>query len=412
MNVRRLYHTARGIQGLAGTEYDSDVSPSLRRRLWLWRRGFLSRSDAIYDIDNHRVQDYITDYQRYVRTKRINGTWSVALSNKLLFHRVMQPFDDERMTVYGMVNNGSFHATDTDGARLSTDGGVQSPSSVDSPHTNNAHTDTPHADTPHTNNAAQRVVEQLECDGKLVLKWVRGGGGNNVYLCSQTEDGYRVNGEHYADAEFRSLVSNLSEYLVCEHVEQGPFPADLYPKTPNTLRLITMYDEESHEPFIAAGIHRIGTTDSEPLDNFTQGGLSAEIDLDTGELGPGARPPNAESGADVDSSSGSVSGSVSGSGSGSGQGAVSWHTTHPDTGAQIEGKHIPNWEGIRSRVLEMASSASFLPYIGWDVIVTDDDGSFSVIEANSYPGLKSIQVHGPLLTDNRVRRFYERHGVC
>ncbi|ELY99706.1 hypothetical protein C482_09482 [Natrialba chahannaoensis JCM 10990] len=397
MNVRRLYHTARGIQGLAGTEYDSDVSPSLRRRLWLWRRGFLSRSDAIYDIDDHRVQDYVSDYQRYVRTKRINGTWSVALSNKLLFHRVMQPFDAERMTVYGMVNDGSFHTADTDSARFSTDGGVQSPSSVDSPHTNNAQTnnaqtDTPHTDNAHTNNAAQRVVEQLECDddGKLVLKWVRGGGGNNVYLCSRTEDGYRVNGEHYADAEFRSLVSNLSEYLVCEHVEQGSFPADLYPKTPNTLRLITMYDEETHEPFIAAGIHRIGTTDSEPLDNFTQGGLSAEIDLETGTLGPGARPPNAESS----------------------RNSVSWNTTHPDTGTQIEGERIPNWEAIRSRVLEMASTASFLPYIGWDVIVTDDDGSFSVIEANSYPGLKSIQVHGPLLTDDRVRQFYERHDVC
>ncbi|ADD06826.1 uncharacterized protein Nmag_3276 [Natrialba magadii ATCC 43099] len=390
MNVRTLYHTARGIQGLAGTEYDSDVSPSLRRRLWLWRRGFLSRSDAIYDIDDHRVQDYITDYQRYVRTKRINGTWSVALSNKLLFHRVMQPFDDERMTVYGMVNDGSFHAVDTDSARLSPDGGVQSTSSVDTAQT----------DTPHTTNAAQRVVEQLECDddGKLVLKWVRGGGGNNVYLCSRTDDGYRVNGEYYADAEFRSLVSNLSEYLVCEHVEQGSFPADLYPKTPNTLRLITMYDEETHEPFIAAGIHRIGTTDSEPLDNFTQGGLSAEIDLETGELGPGARPPNAGSESDSDSVSR--------------QDAVSWHTTHPDTGAQIKGERIPNWEAIRSRVLEMATSASFLPYIGWDVIVTDDDGSFSVIEANSYPGLKSIQVHGPLLADDRVRRFYEHHGVC
>ncbi|ELZ09998.1 sugar-transfer associated ATP-grasp domain-containing protein [Natrialba aegyptia] len=391
MNVRTLYHTARGLQGLAGTEYESDVSPPLRRRLWLWRRGFLSRSDAIYDLDEESAQDYVNDYQRFVRTKRINGTWSVALSNKLLFHRVMQPFDEQRMTVYGMVTDGSFHSVDamaeqselTDGGRVvaesAGDGGVTGKSDAGDEFSRAGD---------RTHNAAQRVVERLETEGELVLKWVHGGGGNNVLLCSRSSDGYRVNGEHHTETEFRSLVANLDEYLVCEYVEQGDFPAELYPETPNTLRFITMYDEADHEPFIAAVIHRIGTSDSEPLDNFTQGGLSAAIDPETGELGAGARPPA------------------------HGGRRVSWHETHPDTGTQIEGRQVPGWQQIRDSVLEMASTASFLPYIGWDVIVTDDDGSFSVIEANSYPGLKSIQVHGPLLADDRVRRFYERHDVC
>ncbi|ELY44545.1 hypothetical protein C495_11609 [Natronorubrum sulfidifaciens JCM 14089] len=364
------------MQGLAAAERDSTTTPSLRRRLWLWRRGFLSQSDAVYDLEESTYESYVSDYQRYVRTKRINGTWSVALSNKLLFHRVLQPFDERRMTVYGMLRDGTYHSVDSRTPhREVTDGGAAS-----------APAEGRHEPASETANAAQRVVSRLEDEGRLVLKWAHGGGGNNVFLCTDTDDGYRVNDDHYTGAEFRSLVAGLEEYLVCAFVEQGSFATARYPETPNTLRIITMYDDVENEPFIAAAIHRIGTTESAPLDNFTQGGLSASIDLETGELGPGAQPST--------------------------DGRVEWHTTHPDTGTPVDGELIPGWERIRAQLLEMADACSFVPYIGWDVIVTGSDGEFRVIEANSYPGLKSIQVHGPLLADERVRRFYERTGVC
>lgn len=382
MNVRTLYNTVNGLCDLATAERESDVGRSLRRRLWLWRRGFLTRSDAVYDLEESTYRQYVSDYQRFVRTKRINGTWSVALSNKLLFHRVMHPFDDERMAVYGMIRDGTFHdidATARGNDRQLTDGGSAATVATD------LIPDVDHIADVDTYSAAQRVVERLESEARLVLKWVHGGGGNNVLLCERTAGGYLVNDDHYADAEFRSLVANLEEYLVCEYVEQGAFSADLYPPTPNTLRIITAYDETAGEPFVVAAIHRIGTAVSEPLDNFTQGGLSAEIDRETGELGPGALPPIG--------------------------GEITWHAEHPDTGVPIEGRRVPGWARIRARILELADACSFVPYVGWDVIVTDD-GQFVVLEANSYPGLKSIQVHGPLLSDDRVRRFYERRGVC
>ncbi|WP_246999670.1 sugar-transfer associated ATP-grasp domain-containing protein [Halosolutus gelatinilyticus] len=397
MNVRELYRTAKGLQGLASTEFESDGARSLRRRLWLWRRGFVSPSDAVYDLTESTYEDYLTDYQRYVGTRGINGTWSVALSNKLLFHRVMGPFDDYRMAVYGMLRDGAIHPVDgpstapespTAGREL-TDGGRAVPASngADSETVaGSADGDRGPSAASATRNAAQRVVERLDDEGALVLKWVRGGGGNNVLLCERTDDGFLVNGDRYPETAFRSLVADLDEYLVCEFVEQGSFSAGFYPTTPNTLRVITMYDDEAGEPFVAAAIHRMGTAESEPLDNFTQGGLSAAIDRETGALSAGARPP-------VD-------------------GEVEWHSAHPDTGTQIEGERVPGWSRIRDRLLEIADVCSFVPYVGWDVIVTGEDGEFTIIEANSYPGMKSVQVHGPLLADDRVRRFYERRGVC
>ncbi|WP_436935602.1 hypothetical protein [Halovenus marina] len=54
--------------------------------------------------------------------------------------------------------------------------------------------------------------------------------------------------------------------------------------------------------------------------------------------------------------------------------------------------------------------ALLTPYIGWDVVVADTDGSFQVVEANSSPDVIN-QTHEPLLTDDRVVRFYEYHDV-
>ncbi|WP_276257051.1 sugar-transfer associated ATP-grasp domain-containing protein [Halomontanus rarus] len=380
MNVRELYASIKGVQHLVETERDtqSDLSEPLRRRLWLWRRGFLTQSGVLYGLEESNYREYVTDYQRFVRTKRINGTWSVALSNKLAFHWLLQPFDDHRMTVYGMLRDGSFHGIDSlQPPQAIGDGGTRTRTRT---RTQNQAPNRTHRDGP------DWVVDRLEDEKRLVLKWVQGGGGNNVLLCSRVDGGYRVNGEHLSEAAFRSRLADLEEYLVCEFVEQGWFPAELYPETPNTIRIVTMYDRAAGEPFVAAAIQRMGTADSEPMDNFSQGGLTAEIDVETGALGPGAQLPY--------------------------DGDLEWHAAHPDTGTRIEGAQIPGWSTAVSRILELAETYSYIPYIGWDVVVTGPDGEFKILEGNSYPGLKSIQVHGPLLTDDRVRRFYERHGVC
>lgn len=380
MDVRDRYLTAKGVQSLIETEQETapDSKP-IRRRLSLWRRGFLSRSDVLYDFESHDYEDFVTDYERFVHTKKINGTWSVALSNKLFFDWLMRPYEDHQMTIYGLIRDGTFHERSTihQSGPVAADGsGTLSPNSEMEVNTGDD-----------THNAGQWIANRLDQEEKLVLKWVNGGGGNNVLLCSRTTDGYEINGTHHSRTALASRVNDLENYLVCEYVEQGSYSAEFYPNTPNTLRLITMYDDEAKEAFIGAAIQRIGSTAAEPIDNFDQGGLNAEIDVETGTLGPGVQLPKGDT-------------------------RLTWHTSHPDTGAQIEGIEIPAWESIRERICELASDHPQIPYVGWDLVITDDEGSFKIIEANSYPGLSSIQIHGPLLTDDRVRRFYERHGVC
>ncbi|WP_129115742.1 sugar-transfer associated ATP-grasp domain-containing protein [Halegenticoccus tardaugens] len=377
MNIRNVYLSTRKLYELIEEEVTSlstyERSPS--RRLWLWRRGFLSKSDFLYDLDESTYRRYVSDFERFVRTKRINGQWAIALDNKLFFHRMLEPFAEHRPAVFGMIRDGRFLPVDSLRPKTPTpDGGSPAPAEpIES------------ADESVVSAAGPRVSRLLESEGKLVLKWIKGGGGNNVLLCSWEDGEPAVNGERMGRGAFESMVEERNEYLVCEFVEQGEFGASLFPKTPNTIRIVTMYDDERGEAFAPIAIHRMGSDRSGAIDNFVQGGLNAEVDVETGELGRAVQLPT--------------------------ETTLVRHSTHPDTGAQIEGTRVPSWDSIRDRVLEMANAYPHIPYVGWDVVPTDADGGFKIIEANSYPGTNSLQVHRPLLADDRARRFYERHGV-
>lgn len=375
MNIREAYQTVNRVRNLVRDERQDgsmfDFSP--RERLWLYRRRFLSKSGVLYDFDTYEPKTYLDDYQRYVRSGRINGHWGALIDNKLAFHQILREFPSYRSTVYGLLKDGQFHVfeSDDDGA-IASDGGIE----------------LKHSPDPEPSRPSVDPVEWLEdtlSDGdRLVLKWFSGGGGNNVHFLEREDGRYLYDGTPVSDAELAKVLADLEDYLVCEFVEQDEYADELYPDTVNTIRVLTMYDENAQEAFIPIAVQRIGSSNSVPVDNFSKGGLSAEVDRETGELGAGAHYYHQDS--------------------------VTWHETHPETGARIEGTEIPGWEEIRDKLLEIANTLSHMPYVGWDIVVTGE-GEFKIIEGNSQTGVAAIQVHRPLLADDRTRRFYQRHDV-
>jgi hypothetical protein len=326
----------------------------LRRRLWLWRHGFLSQADVLYGEDGitkDNYHRYLSSYQRDL-TQRINGRWGEALENKLLFHHLLDGFPERRSTIHAHLMDGRYTPVDSEGTTSDGD-------------------------------AADRVMALLDEHHRLVLKPTYGTIGKRILMCESTGSGYRVNGEHHSAEEFATRIPDLDDYLISEFVEQAPYAASLYPDSPNTLRVLTMVDPDSGEPFVAAAAHRIGTDRSAPLDNWSRGGLSTDVSA-SGDLGSAVQYPY--------------------------DGHRERHTNHPDTGAQIAGVTIPDWPAIREDILDIAANCSQIPYVGWDVIVTDD-GEFTVIEGNNCSGVRVFQVHRPLLDDSRVRRFYEHYDA-
>jgi len=62
-------------------------------------------------------------------------------------------------------------------------------------------------------------------------------------------------------------------------------------------------------------------------------------------------------------------------------------------------------------VLDLAGHFSHLwQYVGWDIILSSE-GVPMVIEGNRATDVDIMQIHEPLLSDPRRRRFYEHHTV-
>jgi len=348
----------------------TEASLSLRERLSLWRRGFLSRESLTYDFDEYDPEEYLSSFQRQ-RAAFINEPFSAALDNKLLFYWLMAPFEDYRQDVHGLVRDGRFHdvssspagkprhlAASSDRVELGDgEGGLPDPN--------------------------ERIRDRLRAEGRLVLKPIANGGGKGISVLEHDGGSFLVDRERMSGPAFDEFVSTIENRLVCEYVEQASYAERVFPGSANTVRVVTMLDPEDEEPFIPAVRHRFGTTDSAPIDSGGDGGFSVSIDVETGRQVDGMQYH---------------------------EGIMKEDDGHPDTGEPVEGLQIPGWEEIRSQILQMARTYSYLPYIGWDIVVTDE-GDFTVIEANNCSGTRWLQTDEPLLTDSRVERFYRNHGV-
>lgn len=218
-------------------------------------------------------------------------------------------------------------------------------------------------------------------EGAIVIKRVTGGGGNGVFLCEWDGEAEAIQmyGKNGYAGEFESMRANLDRSIVTEYIDQAAYLDEIYPDTPNTMRILILNPEES-EPFIPAAAHRFGTQETGALDNFSQSGLSAEISIDEGKLSAAAqeRAP----------------------------GEVSWHDKHADTQAQIRDTEIPEWDTVKRELLDLVAPLPELRYAGWDLLATSP-GEFVILEANHFPDPDVHQVHTPLMVDDRVRDFFD-----
>jgi len=320
----------------------------LRRRVGFWRQGMTTESGLLYDLGNGRRELYLSDWAYAMRTPFINGVQNPTLDDKVVFFHTMRSIGAPTPTVHGLV----------------TERGM---AWLDGP--------------PEGEADAQRGVRALlERDGELVLKPATGGRGQGIAFLSRDGPALLVNGAPAGDAALAALLAPGT--LVCQRVRQSAWGARIFPGATNTMRLMTMWDLDAGEPFVAVATHRFGTAGSSPVDNVSRGGIAAGIALATGALTAAIGAPAVYGGARL--------------------------THHPDTGAPVAGERVPRWDEVVAGVLDACRRIAHVPYIGWDVLVGDD--RWWIIEGNHYPDTQ-VQAFGPLLADPRVRRFYERYGV-
>ncbi|WP_311173528.1 sugar-transfer associated ATP-grasp domain-containing protein [Halobellus ordinarius] len=327
--------------------YDLPVA----RRLWLYRQGFLSSRDAIYDLSEETVDAYLSDVQ-HLRTEGLNEPNTMALNNTALFQLVVSRTHAELLP--------TFHAI------LSADQGV---------------TPVPGGDVETFDDLVALVREN-----PVVVKPLKQAGGTGVALLESDGQQLQFDGQPVSESELAEICSSGPDRMVVEYVEQAEYAREIYPGAANTIRVLTMIHPDTGEPFIAAAVHRFGWSNTGIVDNWSSGGLTAAFDTEDGTIGEAVASPKG--------------------------GSVARMTHHPDTDTPISGATVPEWPQIRERLLDLAEEYRGLwSYVGWDIVVTDDEGGFALIEGNAFCDVDLLQVHEPLLADDRVRRFYEHHGV-
>jgi hypothetical protein len=358
----RIYQSLKSGYGWLKHEKNDRTSLPVSRRLQMWRHGFYAESALFYDLPHNDARDYLSDYTRVARCQEINS-YNDFFSHKLVLRSFLLAMGFRQAETLALVFEGRI---------------LSHPFGGTAEHI-----------------GPEELMHRLLASGRrYIVKPENGACGEDVFLLEQR--GGQLLHRRGREATPFDLGTLLRESgndpearmtLIEERLEQGPFWQRLFPDSTNTIRVLTLWAPGEPAPFIARAVQRIGRADTIPTDDWSGGGISVSIDLASGTLGQGRLHPF--------KSKQSTEKSV---------------TRHPDTGTEITGTVLPGWDRIQDTVLRAAASLPFNRMAGWDVLVTSD-GEPVIIGANGDSDINLLQVHGGLLADPRVRRFYQQLGA-
>ncbi|PWF27386.1 sugar-transfer associated ATP-grasp domain-containing protein [Ancrocorticia populi] len=305
---------------------------SVRKKLWAYRNGLLSYRITQYGITKENREDFISDLE-YRWLRHINKKYKYWLEDKISIKYVASQFNECFPGYYYFT---SLH-----------DGENKVIPMMDCPESFGADFD--------------EILRLAREKGVLALKPDEGSHGDGFYRLDYVDGGYTLNGEPATADEVKGILADpTNQYLITEFIQTHPDLAEIYPKAVNTIRMI-VFKRDGVTPQIGTAYFRIGTEASGFVDNTAQGGMLAQIDIDSGEFG------NAQVLKD---------------------GYVQPCPVHPDSGVLIEGV-IPNWDYVKSTVLGIAASMQQLEYLGFDLAITPD--GIKLPEINRFPDYPRIQ---------------------
>lgn len=338
------------LEGFSALRAGTSAPVPLSTRIKAWRHGFSGWAWLLYDLDNNDPRLYIPN-KLSGRMANIDGPIARSvLKNKLLFEKTFGAHA-RVPRVHAALERGGLTRLRDEFAPAS---------------------------------AAELVEWVVENSTGVFIKPVDSSEGRGA-LSLEGRDGQILVDKRPIGAEAATrLVASQDGSIVTELVTQGAFGRNVFPDAVNTIRVITMIDPDSGEPFVASAIHRFGTAASAPTDNVSRRGIRASVDVDTGVMSIGAASWAYENG------------------------TFKKFPTHPETGAPIEGVTVPDWPEVVSTLLGLVLRFPMLVYVGWDAVLGDD--GVILIEGNHSPNITQ-QTSGPYLASPRIRRFLEHHGV-
>lgn len=188
---------------------------------------------------------------------------------------------------------------------------------------------------------------ERKCD--FFMKGIDGQCGEEVFHLSSLNGKFWLGGKSISISELENIIER-GTYIFQERFYQHKVMSTIYPKSVNTIRIITVCkDGEVH---ILPPVLRIGAMGNE-VDNYSRGGVIVEVDLETGKLTKFGKRKQ-------------------------GFGEIS--EVHPDSGVRYDGIEIPYWKETIEQVKYFHKMLFNLHSIGWDIAIGVDGPVF--IEGN------------------------------
>jgi hypothetical protein len=150
--------------------------------------------------------------------------------------------------------------------------------------------------------------------------------------------------------------------LVQPRATNHPDLADLSNGALCTARVMTCLDERN-EPEVVAAVFRMAIGANVTVDNIHAGGVAAEVELETGRLGPASNLGD--------------------------DARLGWLDVHPDTDGRILGRTLPAWEEVKVLAVRAHRAFADRTVVGWDLAITADGPR--LIEGNSGPDVDLLQ---------------------
>lgn len=313
----------------------------LFRRLWLSFHGFVPDQYAIYDFKHCSYKNYLSEFDWY-RSRRINGKDAYILNNKIVCAQMIGQYASIPETYFLkkekniLSNNGSFVNDDF-------------------------------------------LIQCLKEKKKSIFKPINTGKGKHIFLIEFKDNAFHINGKIFKENELLSILHSKKDWFISEYIEQAAFLKSLFAASTNTLRMITVRDEKTNAFDVLFSVLRIGRNSSVPVDNASQGGLVAKVDLKTGELSEAKSLHNTEV-----------------------------YINHPDSDSLIKGVVIPDWKKLKESIISLSERFPYLDFIAWDILLVDD--GFYVIEANASSGVNIVQIWGGQ-RNGKLGNIYRYHGI-
>lgn len=215
------------------------------------------------------------------------------------------------------------------------------------------------------------LVDNNSIPFPIFLKPRHGAGGKGVSVVSSTGD-------------WEALLSRKGEtedVILQTQVQNHPYSCAISPHSLNTIRILTVRKARGAESLVCAATHRFGTARSGPVDNVSQGGFMADVEL----------------------ADGSMSNLV-------GVTRAGRHDMlrHPETDSLVRGVRVPYWAECLALAKAAMAAVPEARHVGWDVAVTP--GGPVLIEGNGNPDVGLHQSGRGLLTGD-MADFYRNMGV-